>query len=521
MRYRYSQLDHDNASWFANDMSKASLSQIELRQGKLRGLHPFKMPMTYPITVIAGPNGSGKSTVLAMTACAFHNAKNGFRLPERHVSYYTFSDFFIQTSEEVPPEGVLIGYQIRHNSWKKSSRCPTGIGTLWQKREKKKGGKWDRYSGRVNRNVVFLGIQRVVPPSEKTTSKNYRSYFINGTPTGWEDNVKGVVGSILQTPYDSFWMKTHGKYRMPVVASRGKVYSGFNMGAGENALFEIFFTIYATPPGTLLVIDEIELGLHESAQRCLILELKRLCKERQIQVICTTHSPAILASIPPEGRFFIQTFANKTIITPGITSEFASGQLSSSKSNELDVFVEDRVAARLLESAIPLDIRRRLNTIPIGSPAAIARQMAARYKEHRQTQCLAIMDGDQASRTDVHVDTFLKALESVENSPEAKTWFVGRLSFLPGETWPEKWLVDCIRAAELSKLSNFLQVTEHELSRCLEGVCTAKKHTEIFHLANLLSLDPDYVLGVIARYTVKERTSDFDKLMSLIKEFLR
>jgi hypothetical protein len=32
-----------------------------------------------------------------------------------------------------------------------------------------------------------------------------------------------------------------------------------------NALFEIFATIFACPEGVLLVIDEIELGLHEEA----------------------------------------------------------------------------------------------------------------------------------------------------------------------------------------------------------------------------------------------------------------
>jgi len=397
MRYRYSQLDRDNLSWFTEDMSKASLSQIDLRQGKLRGLNLFSMPFSYPITVIAVPNGSGKSTILAMAACAFHNEKKGFRLRERRQSYYTFSDFFIQSSEEVPPEGVQIWYRIRYNKWKKSPRVPDGIGNHWQKQEKKQGRKWSHYANRVDRNVVFLGIQRVVPPSEKSVAKTYRNYFIDGEKAGWEDAVAGVVGRILGTPYENFRMKAHGKYRLPIVTSRGQIYSGFNMGAGENALFEIFFTIYATPPGTLLVVDEIELGLHESAQRRLVNELKLLCKKRQIQVICTTHSPAILSAVPPEGRFFLQSFDIKTIITPGISPQYAAGQLSARKSNELDIFVEDRVASQTLESAIPLEVRRRINIIPIGSPAAIVRQMAARQKERRQAECLAVMDGDQAS----------------------------------------------------------------------------------------------------------------------------
>lgn len=173
MKYNYSKLDEKNLKWFANDMSKATLTEIDIRKGNLRGLHNFHLTFEYPLSVIAGKNGSGKSTVLALAACAFHNNKKGFSLPERKTTYYTFSDFFIQTSEEIPPEGVEIWYRFRHNNWRKTKSNPAGAGNLFQRREKKKSGKWTNYSSRIPRNVVFLGIQRVVPHSEKSV---YRSY---------------------------------------------------------------------------------------------------------------------------------------------------------------------------------------------------------------------------------------------------------------------------------------------------------------------------------------------------------
>lgn len=293
MKYRYSQIDLDNLKWFANDMSKATLTEIDISKGHIRGLSNFHIKFDYPISVIAGKNGSGKSTVLALAACAFHNKPKGFKLLERKTSYYTYSDFFIQTSEEVPPDGIEVFYRFRHDNWRKTKTNPKGAGNLYQKRAKKKGGKWTNYSNRVKRNVVFLGIQRVVPHSEKSVSKSYRTYFTTTVADGWEDDVRKVVGSILGSVYDAYWVKTHGRYRMPLVATKGNVYSGFNMGAGENALFEIFTTIYASPPGALLVIDEIGLGLHEKAQKKLIQELKKICKEKKVQVVCTTHSPAI------------------------------------------------------------------------------------------------------------------------------------------------------------------------------------------------------------------------------------
>ncbi|MCF8130360.1 MAG: ATP-binding protein, partial [Deltaproteobacteria bacterium] len=247
MKYKYSKIDIDNLKWFKNDMSRATLSKIELLRGKLRGINRFEIEFDYPISAIAGENGSGKSTLLAMAACAFHNSKDGFKLPERRLPYYTFSDFFLQSSEEVPPEGIVIRYRIKHDRWKKSQYAPDGVGNLYQKRSKKRGGKWSKYARRVKRNVVFFGIQRVVPHSEKSVSKSYRSYFADDIPDGWENKVKESVGKVLSTEYATFWMKKHSKYRLPVVESHGNIYSGFNMGAGENALFEIFSNIYACP----------------------------------------------------------------------------------------------------------------------------------------------------------------------------------------------------------------------------------------------------------------------------------
>ena len=54
------------------------------------------------------------------------------------------------------------------------------------------------------------------------------------------------------------------------------------MGAGEDALFEVISTLMMCPDGSLILIDEIELGLHEEAQARLIDELKKICSKRHI-----------------------------------------------------------------------------------------------------------------------------------------------------------------------------------------------------------------------------------------------
>ena len=328
------------------------------------------------------------------------------------------------------------------------------------------------------------------------------------------------MGRILGTSYDTYWVKTHSKYRLPLVASKGKVYSGFNMGAGENALFEIFTTIFASPPGTLLIIDEIELGLHEKAQKKLILELKKLCLKRNVRVICTTHSPAVLESIPPEGRFYIENITKKPIVTPGISVKYAAGKLAGKDSNELDLFVEDGIANIIIESALDKVLRSRVSILPIGSSMAIARQMAAKYKDPKSRECIAILDGDQSSSTTTHLANFMKAMEANKDKDKEESWFQERLYFLPGDTWPEKWVMEQLRDLDTEELADLLKCSPGEFETFVEEALTAEKHNELYSLSKNLSLEIDYVKGTVASWLSLEVESEFSVIISAIEKYL-
>ena len=282
MSYNYSELDIKNLKWFPNDTSRGTLLSIDIVAGKVRGLQNLRIDFNYPITAIAGRNGSGKTTVIALAACAYHNTSKGFHLPGRKTSYYTFSDFFVQTMEEVSDTGLGIRYQILHNRWY-SPKNPAGrIGPGWQNRIKREGGRWTNYDRRVRRTVVYLGIDRIVPHSERSVAKNYRKLFQTVNVRGWEKEVKEVVGVILEKNYTTFGYKQHSIYRIPIVSNEKAIYSGFNMGAGEETLFELFSIIKECPDGSLILIDEIELGLHEDAQARLIDKLKISMRRKKV-----------------------------------------------------------------------------------------------------------------------------------------------------------------------------------------------------------------------------------------------
>ncbi len=514
MKYRESQIDKELRQWFNNDLSKALLRKIHLTEGSLRGVNSLNIDFTYPISAFAGVNGAGKSTILAMACCAYHAKTDGYKLPKRKNSYYTFSDFFLQHAHEVSPQGIAIYYHIAHNSWKKTPQLPEGKGVGAQIRKKNSGGKWNNYDSRVKKCVVFLGIDRIVPHSERSQSRSYSRAFSDVTLKGWEDKVKDAVGYILSKKYDDFRYLEHSKYSLPLVKCGGVTYSGFNMGAGENALFEIFSTIYSCGENSLLVLDEIELGLHSKAQKLFIRKLKEVCKETGTQVICTTHSKEIFECLPEDARFFVESVGGKTRTTVGISPEFAFSKMGAKDSQELDIYVEDEVAKALIEAVLPAAKRTRVRIKIIGSASAIARQLAALWIRGEERPTIAIFDGDQRAKRSQNLSHAKSMAE--QTSEDFENWFNSHSAYLPGDTWPEAWIIEKCKTALAEATSSLSLDDESVTSEYLEYALQAGKHNEFFELAENVGLDKNHCLQLLTSVVTDKFVSDFEPICSSI-----
>jgi len=487
--------------------------------GHLRSIGKFDVTFKYPISAIAGENGSGKSTILAIAACAFHNKKKGFKQNWRNSTYYTFSDFLVQSRDELPPQGIHIKYQIRYDDWYRSD---PGLG--WQSRKKREGGKWSDYASRAHRNVVYFGIQRVVPHYERSTHKSYRSYFRPGKlDIAIRQRIQQIAGRIIGRPYSEYEVHEHSKYSLPVATYNDVRYSGFNMGAGESAIFEILTALFEAGRGTLLVIDEIELGLHEKAQRRFVNELKDLCNELHCQIICSTHSHNILQVLPPEGRFFIENDGDATKVIPGISADLACGKLAGENTGELCLFVEDGAAQSILQSGLPLAIRGRVNIYPIGSSEAVLRQLTSRFLEGRD-DCLVILDGDKRNANESNVNKIAKYSESSTDAEKerAREWGVARIAYLPGDTWPEKWLIDVTRnqADKTYLIEHWGVESEAQVEQALEAALLAGKHNEFFQLGHEISQDKDQVRADVIRFVKRAQGNYLGDLITKISEIL-
>ncbi|MFQ2751688.1 ATP-dependent nuclease [Aeromonas caviae] len=518
MKYLESNLDRTLRNWFIKDNTCALLREISLRMGAMRGLTAFDLEFTYPITAISGKNGSGKSTILALACCAYHNDKPFPLFIKKVRPYYTFADFFIQHAEDIPAEGIIIRYKIAFNNWRKSQTLPTGVGVGIQFRKKMKGGKWNDYAGRVDRHVVFLGIDRIVPHGEKSQSKSYSRAFSQITNYGWESDVKDLVGYILGKRYEDFKYTNHSKYRLPIVRSNGNTYSGFHMGAGENALFELFSIMHAMPIGSLIVVDEIELGLHAEAQTRLMIKLKELCKSRKLQIICTTHSKEIFSELPDDARVFIDNINGKASLSKGISSDFAFSKLSFKNSVELHVLVEDDVAKAVITSYLPSDIRARITIEVIGSASALSRQLASNSAREKKDNILIVFDGDQKKCEGDNLKLSYR-LSTSQNETDYLEWCRERIAYLPSDTWPEKWIIENT-INNLDTLAHWVGSTADQLNDACNIGLQADKHKELYEVGIQIELSESEALRLLCLNLAQTKPDELNGVISKIKSLL-
>lgn len=518
MPYKESQLDKDNFRWFQNDKTRNSLKKLKVTNGNIRSISPVEIPFEYPITAIVGENGSGKSTVLAMVACAFHN-NTGFFPQNRirgHVkkprNYYTYGDFFTFSTNETGIAGIEICSEYLTNS-----------GLKQDVRKKKPSGKWNDFIGRPKRAVTYMGINRIVPPSESSPHRHYyREFKEQPLEPDKLQQLKESISYVIGRNYTDIELKSHNIYQLFEAKRQGLTYTGFNMGAGENAVLGLLLEILKAGSGALIVVDEIELGLHTQAQIRLIEELKKLCNKYKCQIVCSTHSKEILEQLPPEGRLFIKRADTQTDILPKISPDYAFGKLSGCNSEEVKIFVEDDVAQSFLINVLPQSIRERVLVLAIGSDQAVLKHIAVHYRE-KDYSCLAFLDGDKRTQVDQTIKQIKANLEDrIDHSDEEFTKLMKKcLNYIPGEDWPERELIkSALEVGDFTFLVQSWDSSAEDIKRALEEAFAAEKHDEFFILSKKIQLPIGQVRSDIIKFYKQTHNNVVSEIVNSIKIFL-
>lgn len=315
--------------------SQQYLKKIEIHH--LKGLINVEIDFTEkPLVAILGPNGIGKSTILHALACT----NNPVTLPHPTINH-RLSEFFTPTT---------------HSTWTGSSfdiiqtfRDGENVINDHRTRFRKRRERWSpRYNTRIERYISYIGIRTCVPKIELETQQGRIRFNTTPLTDTISNKVRQFAGEIMNRNYESYnEHKAYGHKQYIGVSVSGIAYSSLSMGAGEQRVFYILGEILRAPNYGLILIDEIDLLLHQDALFRLLDKIKQIAQEKHLQVIFTTHAQSILSLDYIAFRHIYQTPTQTLCFNQ--TKPDALQRLTGHQIRPLEIFVEDDLAQILVK----------------------------------------------------------------------------------------------------------------------------------------------------------------------------
>lgn len=171
-------------------------------------------------------------------------------------------------------------------------------------------------------------------------------------------------------------------------------YTGFDMGSGESSLIVLLSRLQTAPPGTLVIIEEVELGLHAEAQKRLVEVLLGYCERKKLQIVCTTHSEVVIDAVPRRARVLVRRSGDGIEAIDNVSTRFAVHEMAGEAQPEVMIYCEDRFAAQIIEECLAGPTRTRVTIQDIGSNVTLARQSVAHMRMPGVGRAVSAFDGD-------------------------------------------------------------------------------------------------------------------------------
>lgn len=353
---------------------------IKITIKKIRGFSDRDIRFDFPVTALIGPNGSGKSSVLGAAACAYKAMKPGNFFPKSALGDESMSDWGVS-------------YEIIDRN-KNNNRSLTRSANFKQAR-------WNR-ADLLDRPTFFFGIERTVPTGEKTifksliNSKYKHKANLNKLPTEVAKQVEHILGKNVS----NYQMTPYNNENFLVGKNKENSYSEFHFGAGESSIIRMVNQIESAPDNSLILIEEIENGLHPLAISRMVEYLIDVADRKSIQVVFTTHSDYALLPLPKEA------------IWACIDGELHQGKLSVESlraisgriDKKLAIFVEDLFAKDWVEYILRTGdgIYHEQYEVHAVNGDGNALKIHKSHIENPaiKTKSLCILDGDSSQQSD-------------------------------------------------------------------------------------------------------------------------
>ena len=279
----------------------------KLKIEKFRALENVEIEFGDHITVICGKNGTSKSSILGIAAQIFSFQKDYAKdevLPFRQIAGDSFksqySEHFRISEKFDVPGSMKVNIEL-HDGY--TDQAATAILELMKRgklprpvvRKNSTAPTSDLASRNFTHPVIFLSLKRLYPISAREYKVRDHEYL--------EEHKTEFIGLTNELLNRSSSHATGTDGTISSAVAHGENYDHESVSAGEDNAGQIILALmsfrklkeeYSDYKGGLLLIDEADAGLFPTAQVNLLKMLDRECKNLNLQVVMTSHSPVLI-----------------------------------------------------------------------------------------------------------------------------------------------------------------------------------------------------------------------------------
>jgi predicted ATPase len=274
----------------------------------------------------------------------------------------------------------------------------------------------------------------------------------------------------------------------------GHEYDSRTMGSGELSTLTLWWAIERSTEGEILLIEEPESFVSSASQNALVEHISREALRKKLNVIMTSHSPAIILRLPEgSGRFLVRTTAGVQY-EPHPLPELRA-RIGIQPTRLAVIYVEDRVAAAFARAWLAWGSPQLSAICEIRVAADGVSDIEMKMKhlpgDLSGVRFFGLADGDAR-------DEIAKDLAAGRVRDEV----VDKIGFLPGDKAPEMILMECAVENAIALGEDFGKDVP-QLLAALEG---KDKHDWFLDFSRTLGLPPPQIVSTLfSRWVSSEK----------------
>lgn len=382
-----------------------------------------------PVTAILGPNGNGKSTVLHALACAYQPATD---VGENH----KFCNFFLPNTDAMWNDSYM---ELTH-TYRDGRILTEDVNTTYEKTT-----RWKPiYARQPKRDLFYIGIDKCVPMIEIEKKKAKINYATNELGADIFGTILDKASYILNRRYLKYNIHSASGKDFIGVETQGLRYSALSMSAGEQKVFHILKTLYTAPNHSLILIDELDLLLHDKAMTSLIEVLHHRATEKSLQIVFTTHRETVISLSKLVNIRHLLSTSTKTLCF-NETSPDAINRLTGAQPKPIELFVEDDLSMAIVNKLSAQMGAKRLVSVQRFGAASNCFTAAAGllFSGQNTDNTLLVLDGDVYSTQEdkqVRLNKVITGTDQLSDEYKVRSLELIKQYNLPRDIKPEPYL---------------------------------------------------------------------------------